>query len=324
MQCFVAMLCCVALVVGCGAKKESQSANETQAPKTAQAPKETQTAEDQDSAPDEGWPRQITKGGNRLTYYQPQIDSWTDYRQLDGRVAVVLTPAGGESITGMIILQAQTDTDLEDRTVVIHDIRVTDALFPSFDDATQQKMRSMSDDLLPKEVVPISLDRMLAAAEDQIPSGKSPALKSVAPTIFVSTEPSILLLVDGEAVKAPIPHSSVEIIVNANWDLFFDTVGRRFYLSQAPLWLQAPTLNGPWTLATSLPADMAKLPEEWAEVKKSIPLSAPPDARAPKVFYSNGAAGLIAFDGEPQWADISGTNLAYATNTDSDFFVDNS
>ena len=148
----------------------------------------------------------------------------------------------------MIILQAQTDTDLEDRTVVIHDIRVTNALFPSLDEATQQKMRSMSEDLLPKEAVPISLDRMLAAAEDQAPSGKISALKSVAPTIFVSTEPSILLLVDGEAVKAPIPQSSLEIIVNANWDLFFDTVGRRFYLSQAPLWLQAPALE--WSLDT--------------------------------------------------------------------------
>jgi hypothetical protein len=318
MRRFVTTLLCLALVCGCGTKKESHSANETQ------APQETRAAQGQDSASTEDWPRQITKGGNRLTYYQPQIDSWTDYRQLDGRVAVVLTPAGGESVTGMITLQAQTDTDLEERTVVIHDVRVTSALFPSLDEATQQKMRSLSADLLPQDAVPISLDRMLAAAEDQAPSGKNPALKSVAPKIFVSTEPSILLLVDGAAVKAPIPQSSVEIIVNANWDLFFDTVGRRFYLSQPPLWLQAPMLNGPWTLATTLPPDLMKLPEEWAEVKKSIPLSVPPDARAPRVFYSNSAAELIAFDGEPQWAAIQGTNLAYATNTDGDFFVDNS
>jgi hypothetical protein len=324
MRRFLAIVCCVALVFGCGPKKEIQSANETQAPKATEAPKETRTAEDQASAPDEDWPRQIAKDGNRLTYYQPQIDSWKDYRQLDGRVAIVLTPAGGESVTGMVILQAQTDTDLEDRTVVIHDIRVMSALFPSLDEETQEKMRAMSENLLPKQAVPISLDRMLAAAEDQTPSGKPSALKSVAPKIFVSTEPSILLLVDGEPIKAPIPQSSVEIIVNANWDLFFDTVGRRFYLSQPPLWLQASALDGPWTLATALPPDMAKLPEEWAEVKKSIPPSVPPDARAPKVFYSNSAAELIAFDGEPQWTAIAGTDLAYATNTDSDFFIDHS
>jgi hypothetical protein len=317
MWCFAVALVCVTLVCGCSAKKETQS------PPTTQAATPTPSPPQQESAPTEDWPRQITKGGNRLTYYQPQVDSWADYRQLDGRVAVVLTPAGGESITGMITLQAQTDTDLQERTVVIHDIRVTSALFPSLDEATQQNMRAIAEELFPKDAVPISLDRMLAAAEDQAAPDKGLALKSVAPTVFVSTEPAILLLVDGKPVRAPVPQTSLEIIVNANWDLFFDSAGQRFYLLQAPLWLQAPGLNGPWALATTLPPDMAKLPDEWAEVKKSIPLSVPPDARAPRVFYSDSAAELIVFDGEPKWATIQGTGLAYATNTDSDFFIDN-
>ncbi len=317
MRRFVAALFCGTVVFGCGAKKEQQPAQATQ-PAT-QASAAAQPA----STSTEDWPRQITKDGNRLTYYQPQVDAWADYRQLDVRVAVVLTPASGESITGMITLQAQTDTDMEERTVVIHDIRVTSALFPALDEATQQKMRSVVEELFPQEAVPISLDRMLAAAEDQAAPGKSLALKSVAPKIFVSTGPAILLLVDGEAVKALVPQASLEIIVNANWDLFFDTVGQRFYLWQAPLWLQAATLNGPWALATTLPPDMAKLPDEWAEVRKSIPLSVPPNARAPRVFYSNSAAELIVFDGEPKWATIQGTSLAYATNTESDFFIDN-
>jgi hypothetical protein len=314
---FAVALLCVTVVCGCGAKKETQAAPTTQAATPTSAPAQ------QESAPTEDWPRQITKDGNRLTYYQPQVDSWTDYRRLDGRVAVVLTPAGGESVTGMITLQAQTDTDMQERTVVIHDIRVTSAVFPSLDEATQQNMRALAEDLFPKEAVPISLDRMLAAAEDQVAPGKSLALRSVAPTIFVSTEPAILLLVDGEPVKAPVPETSLEIIVNANWDLFFDTAGQRFYLWRAPLWLQAAALNGPWTLATTVPPDMARLPDEWAEVKKSLPLSLPPDARAPRVFYSSSAAELIAFDGEPKWASIQGTSLAYAINTDSDFFIDN-
>jgi hypothetical protein len=317
MRRFVAALFCITLVCGCSAKKETQS------PPTTQAATPTPAPAQQESAPTEDWPRQITKGGNRLTYYQPQVDSWADYRQLDGRVAVVLTPAGGESVTGMITLQAQTDTDLQERTVVIHDIRVTSALFPSLDEATQQNMRAIAEELFPKDAVPISLDRMLAAAEDQAAPDKGLALKSVAPTVFVSTEPAILLLVDGKPVRAPVPQTSLEIIVNANWDLFFDSAGQRFYLLQAPLWLQAPGLNGPWTLATTLPPDMAKLPDEWAEVKKSIPLSVPPNARAPRVFYSDSAAELIVFDGEPKWAIIQGTSLAYATNTDSDFFIDN-
>jgi hypothetical protein len=323
MRCIATILCCLALLCGCSAKKEGQGAGETPAPNAIQAAQQTQSAEEP-PASGENWPRQINQSGNRLTYYQPQIDAWTGYRELNGRVAVVLTPAGGESVTGMLVFQALTDTDMDERTVVIHDIRLTDAFFPSLDEAAQQKTRSLSQNLLPKESVPISLDRMLAAAEDQAPSDQASALRSVAPKIFVSTEPAILLLVDGEPVKAPIPQSGVQIIVNANWDTFYDTAAQRFYLSLAPLWLQAPTLGGPWTLATTLPPDMAKLPDEWAELKKSIPPNVPPDARAPKVFYSNSAAELIAFAGEPQWAPIPETSLAYVTNTDSDFFIDHS
>jgi hypothetical protein len=301
---FVALLCCLTLFYGCGRKNEKQ------------------TAEQRASTPTGDWPREITKDGNRLTYYQPQVDTWADYRRLDGRVAVVLTPNGGQSVAGMITLQAQTDTNFDDRTVAIHDIRVTSARFPSLDDATQPKMHSIVEDLFPKDAVFISLDRMLAVVEGQEIPGQKTALSSNPPKIFVTTEPAILLLVDGESVRAPIPQTSIEVIVNANWDLFFDKSRRQYYLSQAPLWLQAPALNGPWTIAKSLPQDMAKLPDEWADVKKTIPPSPPANAKAPKVFHSDTAAELIAFDGTPQWKAIQGTNLAYAANTDSDLFID--
>ena len=68
---------------------------------------------------------------------------------------------------------------------------------------------------------------------------------------------------------------------------------------------------------------MAKLPNDWADVKRTIPPSPPSNAKAPERFSdSNTAAELIAFDGTPQWKAIQGTNLAYAANTDSDFFID--
>lgn len=34
-------------------------------------------------AEDIGWPREKTQNGARIVYYQPQIDSWKDYRMLD-------------------------------------------------------------------------------------------------------------------------------------------------------------------------------------------------------------------------------------------------
>jgi len=178
MRQFVAMLCCFTLLCGCSPKKKNKP------------------PEQQSSAPTGEWPRTVSKDGNRLTFYQLQIDAWTDYRRLDGRVAVVLTPSGEQSVTGMITLQAQTDTNMDVRTVAIHDIHVTSALFPGLDDAAQQKMRSLTEDLFPKDTVLISLDLMLAASEAVETSGQKVALKTNPPKIFVSTEPAILLLVD--------------------------------------------------------------------------------------------------------------------------------
>ena len=46
------------------------------------------------SAQNPGWPRQITKQGDTLVYYQPQVDNWKDFEELDWRMAIAITPAG--------------------------------------------------------------------------------------------------------------------------------------------------------------------------------------------------------------------------------------
>src|SRR5437868_12137799 len=48
------------------------------------------------AAQDIGWPRQVSKNGAELIYYQPQIDEWKDYKELSGRAAFSLTPKGGK------------------------------------------------------------------------------------------------------------------------------------------------------------------------------------------------------------------------------------
>src|SRR4030095_14430862 len=61
----------------------------------------TQSPVTGDASSDPGWPREVTQGGAKLVYYQPQIDEWKDYRELTGDVAVSLTPAGGEARLGV-------------------------------------------------------------------------------------------------------------------------------------------------------------------------------------------------------------------------------
>ncbi len=85
---------------------------------------------------EEGWPRQKEQDGNTLVYYQPQLDSWKDQKVLKARVAVELTLQGQKQpIAGAVWIKADTETDLESRTVTLDDIEVEKTSFAVLDPA---------------------------------------------------------------------------------------------------------------------------------------------------------------------------------------------
>jgi hypothetical protein len=42
--------------------------------------------------PDPGWPRQRTNEQGRLIYYQPQVEDWKNFKELNFRMAFTLAP----------------------------------------------------------------------------------------------------------------------------------------------------------------------------------------------------------------------------------------
>jgi hypothetical protein len=274
-------------------------------------------------AEDIGWPREMTQNGARIVYYQPQIDQWTDYRTLNARIAISVTPAGGKPTPGVVSIQARTDANKETRTVLISNIKLIDTRFPSVDVAGDAKLDELVRTFFkPDNTMTISLDRLTAEVEEGKVSGPAVQVDNNPPKIFVSRGPTVLLLVDNKEVRAPIEKTKLEFVVNANWTVLFDTAGKKYYLLNEKQWLTAANLEGPWTVAAQLPKEMSKLPadQNWEEVKKAIPPQAPADA-APTVFFSSVPAEVIEFKGAPVYAKIPGTQLTYATNTKSAVFV---
>ncbi len=270
---------------------------------------------------DIGWPREINRNGARLIYYQPQIDDWKDYRELSGRVAVSLTPKGGQPVLGVASVKASTISDVQARTVFIQHIELPDARFPAADDDTTAQLTRLLREMFPTEAITISLDRVIASVERGKHAGQPVAIKTDPPQIFFSKKSAILLLVEGEPVRSPIEKTKLEFVVNTNWDLFFDQSKKQYYLLYQQTWLTAGDLHGPWTVTRSLPSDMAKLParENWDDVKKAVP--APVTSYSPQVFFSDAPAELITSRGDPVYARIPNTRLLYTTNTDSDVFL---
>ncbi len=276
-------------------------------------------------AQDIGWPREKTNAGGTIIYYQPQLDEWKNYRELVARMAVSIRPKTGQPTVGVVYLHARTDADLETRNVVLSRLEITSTRFPSLDQAGAAAMDQLVKTFLSPDVtINISLDRLLAELEENKQDSEPVVpVKNDPPKIFVSYGNAILLLADGKVVRAAIEKTDLEFVVNINWDLFFDKSTSKYYLLYEKMWLTATSLEGPWTITTKLPADMTKIPDQpnWADVKKAIPPSASAGTAAPEVFYSNEPAEIITFSGKPVYAKIPNTQLSYATNTESNVFL---
>lgn len=272
---------------------------------------------------DPGWPREMVQGDATLTYYQPQIDDWKDFKELIGRIAISITPRGGKPQVGVITLQTHTDVDIDSRSVLLSNPQITGTAFPGADQATSQKLDQLVRTFLnPQASLTLSMDR-LAASIDKKKAAPVAGIKSDPPAIFVSFGPAVLLFVDGDPVPAPIQNSDVSFVVNASWPLFIDNAAHQYYLFTGQSWMTSTDMKTGWAETKTLPAKMTKVPADptWTDLKPFIPPSAKQSAKPPAVFFSSTPAELIVFDGQPVYTAIAGTGLVFAKNTDSDVFV---
>ncbi len=275
---------------------------------------------------DPGWPRQRTNEQGSLVYYQPQVDDWKDFKQLDFRMAFSLTPKGQKEIVGVVTVQAQTDVNVDDHSAVLTNFKITEVHFPSLDPEKVSQMDKVVRSFLPpNHTVTISLDRLVASVEKSKAPPAAVKVQNDPPKIFVSYTPAILLNVDGEAERADIAGTHLGFVVNSNFPLFFGTeLPKDYYLFTGEQWLKSTSMGGPWAPAPKLPPDFTKVANDpkWTQMKKPI-LTPSAKGKPPTIFYSNKPAEVILFEGQPAYVNIPGTQLSFATNTGADLFVNN-
>lgn len=274
--------------------------------------------------PKEDWPRVHTLETGKVVMYQPQIESWDDYKHFVAKAALQVIPAGKESgIYGAIHLEADTQVNYQTRMVLVQKIQATDLNFPNSDPEAVEEATKIANELISQtHLMAISLDRMIAALE--ISNLQHPVIdvNLNPPPVFYSSEPAILVMFIGEPKLETIKDNDLMFAANTNWDLFLDPASGNYYLLNEDSWLKTEDLaKGPWEAAGDLPKGLSQLPddENWTDVKKHIP--GKPDADIPKVFIANQPSELIVTDGEPSYTPITGTHLLYVPNTDSDLFL---
>src|SRR5262245_26163311 len=131
-------------------------------------------------------------------------------------------------------------------------------------------------------------------------------------------------VLDGEPLLSAIQGTDLSLVVNTNWDVFFDPSTATYYLLDSQFWLSAPHYTGPWQPVAQLPPAFNNPPNDphCADVKEHIPGLVIQAQDLPRIFVSTQPAELILTNGPPTFSPIRGTKLLYVTNTDSVLFQD--
>ena len=272
---------------------------------------------------DTGWPRTVTLKTGTAVWYQPQVESWIDQKNIVAWSAVSYQRTGvKEPALGTIKIEGPTQVAVDDRVVTMN-LGISQYNFPSL---SPEQVKALVADVqaLPVNQRVLDLDRLLAyVAASPLQVKNVDNIKADPPRVFSSTTPAILLNLDGETVWSPIKDVDLRYVVNTNWDVLEHTPTKMLYLRYNRSWLQAKTIEGPWTPAGKLPESFSKLPpdENWKDVKVAIPGDKLSDKAVPRVFVSTDPAELIAVQGPPSYLKVEGaTTLLWVNNTESDLF----
>ncbi|HYB43215.1 MAG TPA: hypothetical protein VEL75_15655, partial [Candidatus Methylomirabilis sp.] len=245
----------------------------------------------------------------------------------EARAAVAIEPPGGlPQSFGVIWITARTDVDKERGSVSLEDVKIPKVNFPA---ATPQKNADflrVAQTHVPVGVSTLPLDQFEAslAITDAAKKSKAVAVNNDPPRIIVSTDPALLVRIDGTPVLRQLPGSALMRVINTRALILLDPSTGRYYLHVLNGWAEAPAAEGPWTAAGNPPASL-----EQARQAAGPAVDLLDDARPgheagglPVIYVSARPAELFETDGQPEWSPIQGTNLLYAKNTSAHVFLE--
>ena len=164
------------------------------------------------------------------------------------------------------------------------------------------------------------------------PQSPAPAVLNNPPRIVFVEAPAAVVIIDGDPAWRPVEKTSLERLINTRVLALRDTEAGVVLIHLLDGWVSAPSLAGPWVVATKVPSDVNEVAKEAARTGTADLMLGPEDPRTkkrpslssgiPPVVVSNQPVEVIQFEGRPSWAPIRRTDLLYVQNTTADVFRD--
>jgi hypothetical protein len=278
--------------------------------------------------PVDSWPHTVMAGADKLTVYEPQVESWQG-NTLRARAAIgVDTPALPKTTYGVVYYTARTEVDKAAGMVTLNDFRVTRAQFPTQQFQSPSFIAALNQAASNRQPMTIALERLQAdlAVTQAISPTRAVPVNNGPPRIIVSYTPALLVLVDGEPALRAFPGTDFLRVINTRALILLDQSSGTYYLYTAGYWYEANDIQGPWRhkLIAGFRLDNAK---DMAEKSGEVTLMSNDAVKqayggaVPTIYVSLRPAALVHLNGEPQLQPIANTALLEVTNTSNDLFL---
>ena len=272
------------------------------------------------------WPKEIAIPEGKVVIYQPQPEELNGNRLKSRSAVSVHVKDAVQPVFGVVWVDTRINTDRSSRLAVTSDIKVTDIRFPNQKEEHITRLKELLEEEIPKWEIEVDMDRLVASL-DMAEKRKVAAEKinTDPPKILFVTEPSVLISIDGEPKLQQIENSDLMRVINTPYTLLLSTGDKKYYLyADKDAWYTADDIKGDWKQAASVPAGVAALtPKADPNGEGDTPAGLEPiePGPPPKVVVATEPTELIACTGEPEYTPISGTDLLYMSNTDSDVLM---
>jgi hypothetical protein len=146
------------------------------------------------------------------------------------------------------------------------------------------------------------------------------------PDVIVATEPTEIVVMEGQGELAFIDDTNLMYLMNSEDDAFVDSSAQRIYLLLAGRWYTATSKLGPWSYIPSkdLPEDFRKIAPDFERPHVLASVSGRDEAHfarlntfIPETAAINRKTATldVVYSGEPLFIPVEKTGIEFATNT---------
>lgn len=269
----------------------------------------------------EGWPRDMTFKKGVITIYQPQIESFEENR-IEARAALAIKQKDKAPVFGAMWFSSRAVTDLDTHLVLFDEIIVESLKFPEGDEEQVESIRKAMAEKLDGISMTMSLERFTASIAHLEGQGSdNENFNNAPPVIYFETDPAVLVFIDGDPILKEA--ENFKYVMNTPFFLVQNPQDQLYYLKGGEWWYSSKEIAKGWKSIDNPPEDVEKLSEQafQGETNDLDSLTIQMD-HAPKLIISTEPAELIQTDGEPEFEPVTGTDLLFLTNSESDIIMD--